>query len=295
MMAAESLWEWVRQHPWQAVIGAVLLFLIAFAISIIAKTPRLDRNWVEHLARMPDIKMDEDGFSLGPATDWTYDAKGPTTKGTVDFAAKYSDLKNVWFMVEPQPGGGYAAHTLLLFEFAGDRIIGVTVEARREVGEEYDAFQGLFNKFELAYIWSTAKELLTRRAVYLAKEIFVYPLALTEKQKADFLKALLMQTQSLEAKPRFYNTIVSNCTNELGKVAQIPWHYSFVLTGYSPQYLYRLKYIPGLDFATARRQAKLDAEIRSWNNLPTPEFDRALLTELRKRMGETSASMPAEP
>jgi hypothetical protein len=289
MLAAESLWEWVRQHPWQAVIGVVLFFLVAFTLSVITKIPRLDRNWIEHLARMPDIEMTEDGFSLGPATDWTYDANGPVEKNTVSFAANYSDLENIWFMVEPQPGGGYAAHTLLLFEFAGDRIIGITVEARREKGEEYDAFQGLFNKFELAYIWSTAKELLSRRAVYLAKEVYVYPLTLTEQQEVDFLKALLMQTMALETRARFYNTFTSNCTNELGKIARIPWHYSFILTGYSPQYLYKLGYIRGPDFVTVRQQAKLDAEIRSWNDLPSPEFDRALMAELRKRFGETPA------
>jgi hypothetical protein len=289
MLAAESLWEWVRQHPWQAVIGVVLFFLVAFTLSVITKIPRLDRNWTEHLARMPDIKMTETDFSLGPATDWTYDANGPVAKNTVSFAADYSDLKNIWFMVEPQPGGGYAAHTLLLFEFAGDRIIGITVEARREKGEEYDAFQGLFNKFELAYIWSTAKELLSRRAVYLKKEVYVYPLTLTGQQETDFLKALLMQTMALETRARFYNTFTSNCTNELGKIARIPWHYSFVLTGYSPQYLYKLGYIRGPDFATVRQQAKLDAEIRSWNDLPNPEFDRALMAELRKRFGETPA------
>lgn len=289
MMAAESLWEWTRQHPWQAVIGAVLILLGLFAISIVSRTPRLDRNWTEHLARMPDIEMTEEGFSLHPATDWTYDANGPVAKNTVGFAASYADLRNVWFMVEPQPGGGYAAHTLLLFEFEGDRIIGITVEARREADEEYDAFRGLFNEFELAYIWSTAKELLTRRAVYLAKEIYVYPLTLSDQQKMDFLKALLKQTMALETRARFYNTFTSNCTNELGKVAHIPWHYSFVLTGYSPQYLYKLDYIRGPDFATVKQQAKLDAEIKSWNGLPSPDFDRALLAELRKRFdGQTA-------
>jgi hypothetical protein len=80
---------------------------------------------------------------------------------------------------------------------------------------------------------------------------------------------------------------VSNCTNELAKVAQIPWHYSFILTGYSPQYLYRLKYIPGPDFATAKSQARLDVEIRPWNSLSSADFDKALLAELRKRHGET--------
>ena len=48
-------------------------------------------------------------------------------------------------MVEPQPGGDYAAHTLILFEFGGDRIVGLTVEARLEQGETYDAIAGVFN------------------------------------------------------------------------------------------------------------------------------------------------------
>jgi hypothetical protein len=286
MMAAESLWEWTRKHPWRAVASVLVLAILGFAFSVVGQKARLDRNWVEHLAVMPTIDMRADGFALSPATDWTYDAKGPTAKNTVSFEANYADLRNVWFMVEPQPGGDYAAHTLLLFEFAGDRMIGVTVEARREADEEYDAFQGLFNKFELAYIWSTSKELLARRAVYLAKEVYVYPLALTEQQKTDFLKALLAKTIEVSTVPRFYNTAVSNCTNELAKVARIPWHYSFILTGYSPQYLYKLKYIPGPDFATAKNDARMDVEIRSWNSLSSADFDKALLAELRKRHGE---------
>lgn len=292
MIAMESLWDWVRHHPWRALLGVLVFAVLTVALSVMLRTPRLDRNWAEHLARMPDIEMREEGFSLGPATDWTYAADGPTAKTTVDFSASYADLKNVWFMVEPQPGGDYAAHTLLLFEFAGDRIIGVTVEARREADEEYDALAGVFNKFELAYIWSTAKELLTRRAVYLAKDIYVYPLTLTAQQKSDFLKALLQQTRSLQIRPRFYNTLWSNCTNELAKVALIPWHYSFILTGYSPQYLHRLNYIPGADFPAVRQLAKLDPEIRAWNSLSGEGFDRALLAELRRRHSGEAALKP---
>ena len=286
MMAAESLWEWARQHPWGAIIGALVFAILGFAFSVVGQKARLDRNWVEHLAVMPTIDMRADGFALSPATDWSYDEKGPTAKNTVSFEAKFADLRNVWFMVEPQPGGDYAAHTLIIFEFAGDRMIGVTVEARREADEEYDAFQGLFNKFELAYIWSTSKELLARRAVYLAKEIYVYPIALSEEQKVNFLRALLAKTIEVSTVPRFYNTAVSNCTNELAKVANIPWHYSFILTGYSPQYLYKLKYIPGPDFATARSKARMDAEIRSWNGLSSAEFDKALIAELHRRYGQ---------
>jgi hypothetical protein len=234
---------------------------------------------------MPQIRMTGTHFVLGPATDWAYGPDGPVEKNSFLFSQNYADLRNVWFMVEPQPGGDYAAHTLVLFEFKGDRMIGLTVEARREKTEAYDALQGVFNKFELAFIWSSSKDLLTRRAVFLKKDIYVYPLRLTDRQKTDFLKALLQQTISVSTKPRFYNTITSNCTNELAKVARIPWHYSFILTGYAPQYLHELKYIPGDDFEAAKAKARLDPEIRAWNELPPIHFDRALLTELRKRHG----------
>jgi hypothetical protein len=273
----------VKKKPLLSALALVLAAVLLFALFVMTRTPRLDRDWEEHLALMPKIGMSASDFSLGPATDWTYAAEGPTQKTTVNFAANYADLRNVWFMVEPQPGGNYAAHTLVLFEFSGDRIIGLTVEARREKTENYDALQGLFNKFELAYVWSTAKELLTRRAVFLKKDIYVYPLRLSEKQKGGFLKALLQATISVSTRPRFYNTFTSNCTNELGKVAGIPWHYSFILTGYSPQYLHKLKYIPGDDFDSVKATAKLDPEIRSWNSLASHQFDKALLAELRKR------------
>ena len=44
------------------------------------------------------------------------------------------------------------AHTLVMFEFAGERMIGLSIEARREKNKKYDALAGAFNAFELAYI-----------------------------------------------------------------------------------------------------------------------------------------------
>jgi len=245
--------------------------------------PRLDRPWVEHLAVIPTVDMRAEGFTVAPATDWSYDANGPTAKNTVSFSADYADLRNVWFVLEPQPGGEYAAHTLVLFEFADDRIIGLTVEARREANEDYDALKGAFNKFELAYIWSTAKELLNRRAVFLSKDVYVYPLQLTDGQEQSFLRSVLRQTRSVATTPRFYNTLTSNCTNELAKAAGLKWHYSWVLTGYAPQRLFSLGLIPGKDFEAVRRRARMETALRSWNDLSSRDFDRALLQELRAR------------
>lgn len=281
-----QIWSWVKARPWKTAGIAIGVLLAVLILPVVTAQPRLDREWVDNLAIMPVVEWTETGFALDRATDWTYTDEGPARQITVPFAANYDDLRNVWFVVEPQPGGDYAAHTLILFEFTGDRIIGLTVEARLEKGETYDAIAGMFNRFELAYVWSTARDLLDRRATFLDKLVYVYPLQLSDTQEKDFLRALLQQTVEVSTHPHFYNTFTSNCTNELAKVAKFDWHYSWVLTGYSPQYLFDQKMIPGATFDGAKETALMSKEIASWNGLSSTEFDAALMSELRTRYGK---------
>ena len=281
------VWNWIRKRPWATAGIAAAAIVVAFFASLSMATPRLGREWTENLAVMPKVTMDQDAFTLDPAMDWSYTADGPATKGSTTFSGRFADLKNIWLMVEPQPGQPYAAHTLLLFEFSNDRFVGLTVEARLEKDEIYSAIDGMLNKYELAYMWNTAKELLTRRAVFLKKYIYVYPLTLSQEQEQSFLRSLLDRSVDIQIHPRFYNTFASNCTNELAKAAKLAWHPSWVLTGYSPQRLFGLKIIPGETFQAAKEQARMDKEIVSWNGLSSQDFNHALLSELRKRGGGT--------
>jgi hypothetical protein len=279
------VWNWIRKRPWKSAGLTIAALLAAFLTPVLLAEARLDRKWVENLAHMPKVELSQGSFALDHVADWSYTKDGPATRGAITFANTFDDLRNVWFVVEPQPGGDYAAHTLILFEFGGDRIVGLTVEARLEQGETYDAVAGALNRFELSYIWATARELLTRRVTFLDKDVYVYPLQLEAWQKPAFLRALLEGTLDVATHARFYNTITSNCTNELAKVAGLGWHYSWVLTGYSPQRLYELKLIPGETFEQAKQTALMKDQIASWNDLPSKEFDKALLAELRRRHG----------
>jgi len=122
----------------------------------------------------------------------------------------------------------------------------------------------------------------------------MYPLQLSAVQKQAFLKALLEKTISVSTTPRFYNTLTSNCTNELAKTAGLSWTYEFVLTGYSAERLHSLNLIPGRSFKAAERRARITTKVREWNGLSTLDFNKALLTELRARNSvETAATMPA--
>lgn len=279
----KRLLAWFGAHPLRPAVFSIGLILLLGALAAIASSARNDRDWYPYLSRTADVTLSRDGFAVTPVSDWSYDEGGAADPLYRDAAFDFGSLREVWFMLEPQPGSQLAAHTLLLFEFEGDRLLGLTIEARRERREDYSAFWGMFNAFELSYLWGSARDFLTRRVVMLDHEVFLYPVSISDAQKRALLTTLLERTEALETRPRYYNTIFSNCTNELAKAAGFPWAPAFILTGRSDEYLYERNIIIGESFADARAKADITDFIRTLNSAPPETFDRALLQEMRRR------------
>jgi hypothetical protein len=282
-----KLWSWFGANPLRPAVASIVAILALGTGAPITQPPRADRDWYPYLSRPVDVELSGERFSVTPVSAWSYAPQGPREETYVDAAYDLSELREVWFMLEPQPGSQLAAHTLLLFEFEGDRILGLTIEARRERNEDYSALRGVFNAFELAYIWGTARDFLTRRAVMLGHEVFVYPVEITQEQKRMLLTRLLERTEALETHPRYYNTITSNCTNELAKAAGFSWAPAYILTGRSDEYLFRRGVIPGASFAQSHARSEVTDFVRALNAAPADAFDRELLAELRRRFSET--------
>lgn len=279
----DKVFSWFGANPLRPAVASIIAILILGAGAGITQPPRADRDWYPYLSRAVDVDLTADRFAVTPVSTWSYAREGPTDETYTEAAYDISELRQVWFMLEPQPGSQLAAHTLLLFEFEGDRLLGLTIEARRERHEEYSALHGLFNAFELAYIWGSARDFLTRRAVMLDHEVFVYPVDITDEQKRTLLTRLLQRTESLETRPRYYNTIFSNCTNELAKAAGFHWAPAYILTGRSDEYLFRRGIIPGASFAQAHARSDMTDFVQALNAAPAEAFDRELLAELRRR------------
>lgn len=275
--------DWFGANPLRPALACMAAILVLGSIGPLLDPPRADRNWDTYLARSPHVELSADRFSVTPVNDWSYQGPEVTAERYIDAAYRIDQLRNVWFLLEPQPGSQLAAHTLLLFEFEGDRILGLTIEARRENDEGYDALAGVFNAYELSYIWASARDLLTRRAVMLDHEVFIYPIAIGDGQKRALLTRLLERTDALERQPRWYNTIASNCTNELAKAAGFHWAPAYILTGRSDEYLHRIGLIPGHTFARAHARSDVTEFIHALNEIPPERFDAELLAELRRR------------
>lgn len=282
--------SWFGAHPLRPALFSIGAILALGSAAKFSGPPQLERDWYHYLARTSQVDMVGQGFAVSPISDWSYAAEGVTNERYIEASYAIEDLRQVWFMLEPQPGSQLAAHTLLLFEFEDDRLLGLTIEARREAHEEYSALNGLFNAFELAYVWGTARDFLVRRAVMLDHDVFVYPVAIDNEQKRTLLTRLLQRTESLERQARYYNTITSNCTNELAKAAGFNWAPAYIFTGRSDEYLFRRGIIPGESFAQAHARSDVTDFVRALNDAPPSAFDRELLAELRRRNGSTVSS-----
>jgi hypothetical protein len=181
--------------------------------------------------------------------NFKFDEEGPIYKGYENRTYDLNELNRVWFFVEPFSKWDGVAHTMFSFDFDDGQTVTISVEARKEKNEKYSALSGIFNKYELIYIWGNEYDLLARRTKTAGYDIYMFPLKTSKEFAQKLLLDLANTTHKLETVPKFYNTFFSNCTNTLANAANnvvpgtIPWNWARILPGYSEEFLYKHKFI----------------------------------------------------
>jgi len=227
----------------------ILIAIVVLVFSVILKKPSHDRDWWESLSVLPNIEINGDRITIRNVRDWHYDENGPVSKDWIDRTYNLNDLEKVWFIVTPFSERKYLAHTMLSFDFKGQKPLSLSIEARKEIGEEYKLINGLLHEYELMYIWGTEDDFIGDRIITRGDTVYMYPLKISSGSARSLLVKLLYTTNQLYVEPRFYSTLVHNCTNELAiamnaiKPGAIPMDISRVLSGHTFDLLFRLGYI----------------------------------------------------
>ena len=231
------------------IVAIWLLYIFLFL------KPSNNKQWDVGFDRLSGISRDESAVTIKNFRDFTY-VKGKQTKtGYREVQVNIQDVERVWFMYEPftvQPFTtfGGIAHTYFTFDFKNHEPLVVSVEARREKGENYSTYTGAFNKFELQYIWGSETDFDKQRAFSDNDGLYMFPLQLSTDAARKLFLQMVDTSIDLEKNPRFYNSLTSNCTNELAKNANdvrsrtVPFDKAWIFPGYSDEFLYRLKLIP---------------------------------------------------
>ena len=231
------------------------------------RAPRDDRAWIPDQARVVTAQFSGDLVHLGNVRDADPRTRAPAyIEGTYDLAG----LDSVWLVVAPfsEKWRG-PAHTFVTFGFTDGRYLAISVEARREVGEEYGVVQGALDRFEVLYVVGTERDLIGRRIFDAEGPTYLYPIRATPAAIRTLFSDMLARAASLKTRPEYYNTFTNNCTSNLIHHVQplvtkrIPASFVAVMPGYADGVAKRLDLIADdADIATARARYRIDGRGR---------------------------------
>ena len=149
------------------------------------------------------------------------------------------DIANSYWM------GPLIAHTLVSFRFENDRPLSFSFEIRKEDDEKFSALAGFFRRFELSLIASEERDIIYTRTNARGEQVYLFPIShLQQSEVKALFESYLTAADELEARPAWYNTLTSNCTNIIFYMARIvsgerlPWDYRIWVSGWLPNYLY---------------------------------------------------------
>jgi hypothetical protein len=230
---------------------ALWTFAAAFAILLVwwhLLPPSNDRIWADDVAQMTSGIVDGQHVTLHNVRnfDWRSDSdytqRWETRQYDLDKLRSVDMIMSYW-------AGPAIAHMLVSFGFDNADYVVFSVEIRREKGETFSEIGGFFKEFELSIIAADERDVIRVRTNVRGEDDYLYRIQMPASVRRSLFLAYIDQANGLVHTPRFYNTITANCTTLVYHmmkriVGSLPLNYSLLLTGYLPEYVYR---IGGLD------------------------------------------------
>jgi hypothetical protein len=244
--------------------------------------PSNDRAWRSDQAVLAKVTFHGDSVHVENLRDYRYAPNGDVRPGYRDERYDLSDVERVWFVLVPFGDGWRGpAHAFLTFGFSDGRHLAVSVEARREEGEEYSVFKGMLKRFELIFVLGTEEDLIGLRAIVWNDPTHLYPVRASPDQVRALLTGLLERARNLSEEPEFYHTIGNNCTtnlvDQINRIAsrRIRFGREILLPGYSDQLAYRMGLLDTeLPLDEARRHFRINERAR--DGYPGADFSRRI-------------------
>jgi hypothetical protein len=232
---------------WQGRGAGLLLFALAFAGLLIWWTrlqPTNDGIWADDVGRITAGTVDGNRITLHNVRnfDWRstaeYTQRWETRSYDLDRLRSVDMIMSYWTIPA-------VAHMLISFGFDDGTYVAFSVEIRRQKTQEFSEIGGFFKEFELSIIAADERDVIRVRTNIRGEEDYLYQLRMPLSAMRSLFLGYVGEANRLVATPRFYNTISVNCTTLVYHmmkriVGYLPLDYRLLLTGYLPEYVYRV-------------------------------------------------------
>ena len=242
-----------------AVAAAIVLLLGLLAWWKLGVRPSNERQWMPEVARQTQGAVDGDILTLRNVRnfEWRsrtdFDPRWETRVYDLSRLASVDLLLSYW-------GRPAVAHAMVSFGFDDGQYLVFSVEIRRKLNDTFSEIGGFFRRYELAVLASSEEDSLRVRTNVRGEDGYLYRVHMPEGAARKLLLSYVDTANQLVRQPRFYNTLTANCTTIVYRLADqivpgLPMDYRLLLSGYLPEYLYRLGALEGADSPQAYRQA----------------------------------------
>jgi hypothetical protein len=222
------------------------VFLVLFAIILagyLAKKPSNHREWQADVAVLPYADIDGDRVTVHNIRNCDYRTETDYTPRYYDRTFDLSKLDTIDLYLVNW-GIKYVSHTMISFGFQGKKYLCISIETRKEKGEEYSTIKGFFRQYELIYVVADERDLVRLRTNYRKGEtVYLYRLNGSRTVFRDIFLDYMGYINRLKNQPEWYNALTGNCTTQIRGhtrpyTGKTRWDWRILLNGWLDEMAY---------------------------------------------------------
>jgi len=262
----------------------ILILLFANILNMIIKQPSNNREWEDSNKILAYSKIENNLITINNIRNFSYKNYSNYEKNYYNKTFNLNDIKKVYYILQPFSSFEGLAHSFLTFEFEDENkiksYISISVEIRREIGEDYSPIKGIFRNYELVYVIGDENDLIGLRSIR-DKPLNMYPINTPKEKIQKLFLNMIKRNNKLYNEPEFYNTLTSTCTtnildhvNEL-REEKISYSSKVLFPGFSDEIVFKSGLIDTkLNFTEAKKKFVININAKKYRN--TQQFSEKI-------------------
>ena len=271
---------------WRWVLAVTLVPFAAVLVWWLSISPSNDRNWQPDVARPATAEIRGNQVTIHNVRNFSYPSPTSSVERWETRTYDLGRLQSLDLFVSYWGPRAYA-HTIVSWTFEGSAPLAISIETRKEKGEDYSALLGFFRQYELYYVVADERDVIGVRAGPRGEQVFLYRLGASPELARKILLDYLKEINRLARKPRWYNALTHNCTTTIRHHAQQvgagnPFDWRILANGYLDEMAYERSMInTHLPFPLMRERSEITVRARA--ALARPEFSELIRVGLPER------------
>ena len=235
--------------------------------------PSLDLVWAADCEHLTTATVEGNDITFRMVRDFTWrTTRDRDEHWAPEVKVKLDELKDVWFIVDHFHALKGLAHTYLTFDFENGTSLSFSFETRREKGERYHPWDGMWRAYELYLLVGFERDVTGLRTHGRKNKDYMFRAITPPGKDKELLLGLIGKLNQLAQSPEWYHSLLTTCNTSIVRIVnqvtpgRIPFLWRNFLPGYTPKAAYRLKLIEDWGgFEQTLESARIDEKAQEWD------------------------------